>query len=329
MKKIIKYIIFVTYSCSYHPNLNMNSNKDSKYISNSDLVLRIKNTEIKKYNNWQKNQISTKFLKTNVPIIKYYTDNKKHSSKDNFDSNNVSLTDYLIKSLEDNRWKITAILGDMGIGKTSLVRNFGRKVWNKINPNNTNDFDKYFLPIYINPIEITNEFEVKNDIISFLITTLESENYGFKSHEVERIVKNGVFKYIIIIDGYEDLLTKSNLYSHKFSQYLPKSKVIITCNKNIFDKSRDHIYSLYPINIDDRVNTDIDNTKYNDQGRTIYISPLDFEDSSKYIKDQQLLIIFNDFLIKNKLVGIINTPLSIKLTCNIISNNNNLKSNFL
>lgn len=141
------------------------------------------------------------------------------------------LVDHVYHWLNSND-KVLLLLGRAGSGKSTFCCYLVEDLWNKYQLCHSQ-----FIPLYI-PLLFQSSI-TDNLIESFLIKT-----YGFKLEEIPYIKKH--YKLVIILDGYDEINTNSNLYrSNKFFEW--DAKFIFTCRKEgLINKSKNYHDLFYP-----------------------------------------------------------------------------------
>ncbi|MEM7403371.1 MAG: NACHT domain-containing protein, partial [Myxococcota bacterium] len=122
----------------------------------------------------------------------------------------------LAKDVSEDPWRVMAVLGDTGSGKTLFTRHLEEQLWEAWEENP----DSQPLPVWLS-LPALQEKNRKN-ITKAVTATLKQ--HGLDKTELQELSSK---RLVFLLDGYDELLNYHNLYSKKFAKTWPSARVLI------------------------------------------------------------------------------------------------------
>ncbi|MEM7589776.1 MAG: NACHT domain-containing protein, partial [Myxococcota bacterium] len=141
------------------------------------------------------------------------------------------LQEYVLEQLqkeeEKNPWKVLALLGDTGAGKSTFTRHLEHTLWQQWQG------PQDYLPLWVSLPTLTDykEYAVNETL----------GRYGFTENEIDELQNN--YRFLLILDGYDELLDYVNVYDENGLKEW-KGRVLISSRVHYFN-SVSGTYSTY------------------------------------------------------------------------------------
>jgi hypothetical protein len=150
--------------------------------------------------------------------LKMSPDEKKEESKV---SARVSVTS--LSTMNDKNTAVYLLLGGAGSGKSTYGRFLERHLWE-----NFIDESSY-IPLWISLSTVKR--------LDYQLIETRLQELGFIKEHIRMLKEpQSKYRFLFILDGYDEINTKINLYQKNALQQWPGSKVIISCRPEFLDK---------------------------------------------------------------------------------------------
>ena len=156
-------------------------------------------------------------------------------------------------------WRVLALLGDTGAGKTFFTRRLEQQLWEQWKG------PKDYLPLWISLPSLNDYKEAAVE------EALES--YGFTEEDIKQLKAH--YRFLLMLDGYDELMDHTNLYvSNELDQW--QGRVLVTSRAHHFNRVSSPARYLFPID-PERGKPQME------LGKQLYVSPFSTDKQAQYL----------------------------------------------
>lgn len=199
--------------------------KKIKYLSVDSESIEKKLLQLK--NSILNNKEIAEELATYIPVNACY---QRHANQN---SKSFDLKTEINQRLTRDNAKVLLLLGSAGVGKSTFNRYLEKSLWEEYKLDSA-------IPLFISLPTLSN---VKDKLIQEYLQNIPAD-FSFNEQEIKFLQQN--YKFIFILDGYDEINTTSNLYlTNKLENW--KAKIVISCRTDYLNNiAKDDVKIFMP-----------------------------------------------------------------------------------